>query len=82
MGLPCSTLHARFRRLFEKCQLPLHMEAVIKQYPLFLKAIYLPDNYAAIVLLGIVTSPKEAPITMELSVGFEVHLPYLTKDGN
>jgi hypothetical protein len=29
-----------------------------------------------------VTSSNAAPITTELSVGFEVHLPYLTKDGN
>jgi hypothetical protein len=37
-----------------------YMEAVIWQYPQILKAIYLPDNYAAIVLSGIVTSPDEA----------------------
>jgi hypothetical protein len=58
------------------------MEAVVQQYPHILKAIYLPDNYAAITLSGIVTSPTEAPITTKLSVGFEIHLPYVTKDGN
>jgi hypothetical protein len=44
--------------------------------------IYLPDNYAAIILLGIVTSPTETPITTKLSLGFKIHLPYVTKDGN
>jgi hypothetical protein len=59
-----------------------YMEAVIRQYPHILKAIYLPDDYAAIILSGIVTSPMEAPITTKLSVGFELHLPYVTKDGD
>jgi hypothetical protein len=44
--------------------------------------IYLPNDYAAIILSGIVTSPDEAPITTKILVGFEVHLPYLTKDSN
>jgi hypothetical protein len=59
-----------------------YMEAVVWQYLHILKAIYLPDNYAAITLSGIVTSPTEAPITTKLSVGFEIHPPYVTKDGN
>ncbi len=59
-----------------------YMEAVVRQYPHILKAIYLPDDYAAIVLSGIVTSSSDAPITTELPVGFEIHLPYATKDGN
>jgi hypothetical protein len=58
------------------------MEAVVRRYPHILKAIYLPDDYAAIVLSGIVTSSSDAPITTELPVGFEIHLPYSTKDGN
>jgi hypothetical protein len=58
------------------------MEAVVRQYPHILKRIYLPAGYASIVLSGIVTSANEEPITTELSVGFEVHLPYLTKDGS
>jgi hypothetical protein len=59
-----------------------YMEAVVRQYPQILKAIYLPEDYAAIVLSGIVTSSAATPITTELSVGFEIHLPYVTKDGN
>lgn len=59
-----------------------YMEAVVRQYPHILKAIYLPEDYASIVLSGIVTSSTSEPVTTELSVGFEIHLPYLTKDGN
>ena len=58
------------------------MEAVIRQFPHILKKIYLPDDYAAIVLSGIVQTPDSSPVTTELSVGFEIHLPYSTKDGN
>jgi hypothetical protein len=59
-----------------------YKEAVVRQYPQILKAIYLPEDYAAIILSGTVTSSAAAPITTELSVGFEIHLPYITKDGN
>ncbi len=59
-----------------------YMEVVVRQYPQILKAIYLPDDYAAIILSGIVAFPTEAPITTKLLVGFKLHLPYVTKDGN
>ena len=58
------------------------MEAVIRQFPHILKRIYLPEDYAAIVLSGIVNTPDSAPVTTELTVGFEIHLPYSTKDGH
>jgi hypothetical protein len=57
------------------------MEAMICQYPHIIKQIYLPDNYAAIILSGIVSLPSNGPITSKLSVGFELHLSYHTKDG-
>ena len=59
-----------------------YMEAVVRGYPHILKAIYLSNDYVAIVLSGIVTSSSDALITTELPVGFEIHLPYSTKDGN
>jgi len=59
-----------------------YMEAVICQYPHILKQVYLPANYAAIVLSGIVTSSDDSPIMTELPVGFKIHLNYLTKDGS
>jgi len=58
------------------------MEAIVRQFPHILKMIYMPAEYAAIVLSGIVTSSTDEPITTELPVGFEIHLPYLTKDGS
>jgi hypothetical protein len=58
------------------------MEAVIQQYPHIIKQIYLPYNYAAIILSGIVSSPANGPIATTLSIGFELHLPYHTKDGS
>ncbi len=48
-----------------------YMEAVVWQYPHILKTTYLPGDYAAIILSGIVTSPTKALITTKLSVGFE-----------
>jgi hypothetical protein len=51
------------------------MEAVIRQYPHILKKIYLPNNYAAIILSGIVNTLDSTPITTELNVGIDIHLP-------
>ncbi len=59
-----------------------YMEAVVRQFPHILKKIYMPEDYAAIVLSGIVNTPDSAPVTTELTVGFEIHLPYITKDRN
>jgi hypothetical protein len=59
-----------------------YMVAVIKQYPHILKAMYLPDNlYATIVLSRIVTTPDEVPVTTKLSNGFEIsfHISPRTK---
>jgi hypothetical protein len=58
------------------------MEAVIRQYPHILKKLYLPEKYTSIVLSGIVTANNDTPVTTELLVGFKIHLPYMTKDGN
>jgi hypothetical protein len=58
------------------------MEAIIWQFPCILKKIYLPEDYTAIVLSGIINTTDLAPVTMELTVNFDIHLPYFTKDGN
>jgi hypothetical protein len=58
------------------------MKAVVWQFPHILKKIYMPEDYAAIVLSGIINTPDSVPVTTELTVGFEIHLPYTTKDGN
>ena len=43
--------------------------------------LYIPRDYNPIVLSGIVQCRGE-PITMELTVSFQFHLPYSTKEGN
>ncbi len=56
--------------------------AVVCQYPHILNKIYLPEDYVAIVLSGIVTGEGMKHVTTELTVGFDIHLPYPTKDGS
>ncbi len=58
------------------------MEAVIRQFPHILKKIYLTNDYTAIVLSSVVNTPDLAPITTELTAGFNIHFPYSTKDRN
>ena len=79
----CPNLHCVFDTGAALSTANFHfMEAVVRQFPHILKRIYMPAEYAAIVLSGIVTSSNDEPITTELPVGFEIHLPYLTKDGS
>ena len=54
---------------------------VAKRYLHCISKIYTPEDYAPIVLSGIVSSDA-ASITMELEVGFLFHLPYWTREGN
>jgi hypothetical protein len=55
--------------------------AVAKRYPQCVAKIFVPEDYNPIVLSGIVQQGGES-VTMELTVGFQFHLPYLTKDGS
>ena len=55
--------------------------AIAKQYPHCVAKIYVPNDYNPIVLSGIVQRGGES-ITTELTVGFQFHLPYLTRDGD
>jgi hypothetical protein len=54
--------------------------AVAKQYPHCVAKLFVQKDYNPIVLSGIVQRGGES-ITTELTVGFQFHLPYLTKDG-
>jgi hypothetical protein len=59
-----------------------HFVAVVaKQYPHCIAKLYGPKDYNPIMLLGIVQRGGET-VTTKLMVGFQFHLPYLTKDGN
>jgi hypothetical protein len=53
--------------------------AVAKRYPHCVAKIFMPEDYNPIALSGIVQQGGES-ITTELMVGFQFHLPYLTKD--
>ena len=55
--------------------------AIAKQYPHCIAKIFVPQDYNPIVLSGIVQRGGES-ITTELTVGFQFHLPYVTRDGN
>ncbi len=55
--------------------------AVAKQYPHCVAKLFVPKDYNPVVLSGIVQRGGES-ITTELRVGFQFHLPYLTKEGN
>jgi hypothetical protein len=78
MGLPCSLLHAQLGCFVEHCKFPLHGGSglAVPPHP---EGNLLPNDYASIVLSGIVTLLEKALITTKLSVGFEIFLPYLTK---
>ena len=79
----CPELHCMLDTITSLSTAIFHyMEAVVRQSPQILKASYLLEDYAAIILSGIVTSSVAVPITIELLVGFEIHLPYVTKDRN
>ncbi len=54
--------------------------ALAKKYPHCIAKLYAPEDYNPIVLSGIVQRGGES-ITMDLTVGFQFHLPYLTRNG-
>jgi hypothetical protein len=55
--------------------------AIAKRYPHCVAKIYLPEDYSPIILSGIVQDNAHS-VTTDLSVAFQFHLPYLTKDGS
>jgi uncharacterized Zn finger protein (UPF0148 family) len=55
--------------------------AIAKQYPHGVAKIFVPQDYNPIVLSGIIQHGGES-ITTESTVGFQFHLPYVTRDGN
>ncbi len=54
---------------------------IAKRFPHCVAKIYAPQDYAVIVLSGIMQK-GEAAVTTELEVCFQFHLPYKTKEGN
>jgi hypothetical protein len=54
--------------------------AIAKKFPHCLAKLYVPEDYNPIILLGIVQLGSEC-ITTKLTVGYQSHLPYLTRSG-
>ncbi len=55
--------------------------AIAKHFPHCIMKIFAPQDYAPIILMGIVWNNKET-VTTKLGVRFLFHLPYKTSDGN
>ncbi len=55
--------------------------SVAKRFPHCVAKIFAPKDYSPIILLGIVQSNKQSAVTTELEVGWQFHLPYVTKTG-
>ncbi len=59
-----------------------YFSAIVNLYPHCVMKIYAPQDYASIVLMGIVQTNKLEAVTTDLEVGFLFRLPYKTSDGN
>jgi hypothetical protein len=55
--------------------------SLVKQFSHIVTKIFAHQDYALIILSGIVQSNQEA-VTTNLEVGFQLHLPYKTKEGD
>jgi hypothetical protein len=55
--------------------------AIAKRYSHCVAKIYLPEDYSPIILSRIIQDNAHS-VTTDLSVPFQLHLPYLTKDGS
>jgi hypothetical protein len=56
------------------------VSAIARKFSHCFAKLHVPDNYNPIVLSGIVQCSGEC-ITTKLTVGFQFHLPYLTRSG-
>jgi hypothetical protein len=56
-------------------------DVIAKAYPHTVAAIHRETNCAPITLSGIIQQGGES-VTTELSMGFQFHLPYLTREGH
>jgi hypothetical protein len=55
--------------------------AIAKHYPHCVEKVFAPQDYASIILMGIIWN-KEETVTTKLEVGFLFRLPYKTSDGD
>jgi len=55
-----------------------YVASLAKRFPHCLAKVFAPQDYAPIVLSGVVQSQQQEAVTTELEVGFQFHLPYKT----
>ena len=55
--------------------------SLAKHFPHCLAKVFTPQDYASIVLSGVVQSHQHEAVTTKLEVGFQFHLPYKTTTG-
>jgi hypothetical protein len=78
----CPTIHCAIDTCAALTTGSFHFFAAIaKRYPHCVEKVFAPQDYASIVLTGIVQK-KEETVTTELEVGFQFRLPYKTSDGD
>ena len=58
-----------------------YFASLVKCFPHCLAKVFAPQDYAPIVLSGVVQSYQHKAVTTKLEVGFQFHLPYKTSDG-
>jgi len=58
-----------------------YFASLAKRFPHCVAKVFAPQDYAPIVLSGVVQSHQHEAVTTELEVGFQFHLPYKTSDG-
>jgi hypothetical protein len=58
-----------------------YVAAIAKHFPHCVPKVYGPEDYNAIVLSGIIQRGVGDSVATELTVGFQFHLPYLTREG-
>lgn len=58
-----------------------YIAKIAKMYPHTLVRLYAPEDYSPIILSGVV-SKDAIPVTTDLTIAFEFHIPFLTRDGS
>jgi hypothetical protein len=58
-----------------------YVAAIAKRFPHCVAKVYGPKDYNAIVLSGIIQRGAGESVATKLTVGFQFHLPYLTREG-
>ena len=78
----CPTIRCAVDTCAALCTGSFHFFASLaKRFPHCVAKIFAPKDYAPIILSGIVQSSDKAPVTTELEVGWQFHLPYMMKTG-